>query len=154
VKIKTTYKFTARAVELWPLLFNSKMDTKQPCYFLFGLPKPIECRLEDKDGGVGKTRECVSDKGVIKQNILEWEPNKKLSFELRETNIYFGPCVESIIESFELYQVNDSITKITRITKFGISKHKIFITIPMAIGLKSIHRYVFKNWDRIAAAKK
>lgn len=154
MKIKTTYRFAAKPEELWPLLFNSKMNSEQPCYFLCGLPKPVECRLEERDGGVGKTRECVSDKGIIKQTILEWQPNKKLSFSLRETDIYFGPCVESIVESFELSQVDDKTTKITRVTQFKISKHQLFITIPMAVGLKSIHRYVFKNWDRITSENK
>jgi hypothetical protein len=154
MRIKTTYKFTAKTEELWPLLFNSRMDSKQPCYFLCGLPKPVECRLDHKEGGVGKTRECVSDKGVIKQNILAWEPNKKLSFELRETDIYFGPFVKSIVENFELSQVGDNTTIITRVTDFQLTKHKLFITIPMAIGLKAIHRYVFKNWDRISLESK
>jgi hypothetical protein len=115
------------------------------------LPKPVECRLQDAQGGVGHTRECVSDKGVIKQTILEWEPNKKLSFELRETDIYFGPCVESIVETFEIKAINAQQAYITRHTEFRIkSLMKPFISIPMCIGLKSIHRYVFRNWERLS----
>ena len=154
MKLKTTYRFTAKPEDLWPLLFNSKMDSKQPCYFLCGLPKPVECRLPDSEGGVGKTRECVSDKGIIKQNILEWEPNKKLTFELKETDIYFGPCVESIVESFEIKTISSRETTITRETRFVVSSGmRHFISIPMFIGLKSIHRYVFKNWKRISGNK-
>ncbi len=150
MQIKTSRKFNATPEKLWPLLFNSKMDEEQPCYFLCGLPKPVECRLKD-DGGVGATRECVSDKGVIVQNILEWVPQSKLRFELTQTNIYFGPCVKSIVEGFEIQKVSDKQSIITRQTDFVIkSPFRLFLAIPMAIGLKSIHRYVFKNWQRLS----
>ena len=149
--IKTSRRFNVTPEKLWPLLFNSKMDDKQPCYFLCGLPKPIECRLPDT-GGVGATRECVSDKGIIVQNILEWVPNSKLKFELKQTDIYFGPCVKSIVETFEIQKIDEGHSTITRNTDFVIkSPFRLFISVPMAIGLKSIHRYVFKNWRRLAA---
>src|SRR5688572_26073863 len=91
MQIRTRQIFKAAPDVLWPLLFHSKMDDKQPCYLLCGLPKPLECRLKDSEGGVGKTRECISDKGTIQQTILEWEEGRQLSFELKETDIYFGP---------------------------------------------------------------
>jgi hypothetical protein len=155
MKLTTTKTFDASPEQLWPLLFNSKMNDRHPCYFLCGLPKPLECRLQNDQGGVGATRECVSDKGIIKQNILEWEPDKKLKFELRETNIYFGPCVDSIVETFEIKQINHQQSSITRSTEFIVkSALKPFISIPMFIGLKSIHRYVFNNWHELAKQKK
>lgn len=154
MRLRTTRLFHAKPEDLWPLLFSSKMDDKKPCYFLCGLPKPLECGLKDGEGGVGKTRECVSDKGVMKQTILVWEPDKKLVFELSETDIYFGPCVKSIVESFELKPVGNEQTTITRETNFEVvSVAKYFIAVPMLIGLKSIHRYIFRNWRRISALR-
>jgi len=151
MKLITTKTFNASAERLWPLLFSSKMDNNKPCYFLCGLPKPIECRLQDHEGGVGHIRECVSDKGIIKQTILEWEPNKKLKFELHETDIYFGPCVDSIVETFEIVPIGKDRAKISRQTEFEVkSALRPFISIPMFIGLKSIHHYVFKNWTRLS----
>ena len=151
MKLTTTYKFNAQPEELWPLLFNSKMDEKHPCFFLCGLPKPVECRLADGEGGVGKTRECVSDKGVIIQRIVAWQPNHLLEFHLQETNLYFGPCVNNIKERFELKKINSTQTVITRKTEFHVTSFiKLFISIPIAVGLKSIHHYVFRNWKRIA----
>lgn len=155
MRLRTKRLFHTTPEDFWPLLFGSEMDSKKPCYFLCGLPKPLECRLRDKEGGVGKIRECVSDKGVIKQTILVWEPNKKLVFELSETDIYFGPCIKSIVESFELEPVGDKQTMIVRETKFEVvSSLKYCIAFPMFIGLKSIHRYVFKNWHRISVSRK
>lgn len=132
-------------------MFDSKMDTDVPCKAMFGLPKPVECRLKDGEGGIGAKRECVSDKGTIQQRILEWIPGQTLSFELEETDIYFGPCVQSIVETFQLQPVSPAKTTITRITVFKLKPYaNPFLIIPMSLGLKSIHKYVFKNWQRIA----
>ena len=151
MKLSTTRRFNTSPERLWPLLFNSKMDNKQPCYFLCGLPKPVECQLKDSQGGVGMTRECISDKGTITQTILEWEPNRKLKFELKETDIYFGPCIKSIVETFEIKSISKGQTTITRETEFKvIYLWKIFISLPMMIGLKAIHQYVFNNWTRLS----
>ena len=151
MQVQTIKKFKASPDKLWPLLFNSKMDDRQPCYFLCGLPKPIECRLAD-EGGVGGTRECVSDKGTIVQEILEWEPNSKLSFQLNQTDIYFGPCVKSIVETFEITKISEHESQISRRTNFRIrSPFGFFLSIPMVIGLKAIHNYVFRNWKRLTS---
>jgi hypothetical protein len=151
MKVYTTRRFKSTPEKLWPLLFNSKMDNKQPCYFLCGLPKPVECRLADS-GGVGGTRECVSDKGTIVQKILEWQPNSKLSFELQQTDIYFGPCVKSIVETFEIQKLSEHESQISRRTEFKIkSPFDLFLSLPMLVGLKAIHNYVFKNWKRLAS---
>jgi hypothetical protein len=150
--VQTTYSFNATVDKLWPLLFNSKMDDNQPCILLCGLPKPVECRLPDNQGGVGSKRECVSDRGTIQQRITEWEPGQKLSFELERTDLYFGPCVKSIEEQFELRNDKQGGCKITRTTTFKAKGLLApFISLPMFIGLKAIHRYVFGNWRRLAA---
>lgn len=154
MKLKTTYNYNTTTENLWPLLFGSKMDKDKPCRFLFGLPKPMECKLEGETGGIGKSRQCISDKGTIQQRIIEWEPQKVLSFEMAETDIYFGPCVESIIESFHLQEMGTNKSSITRTTEFKLKSNRFFLTIPIYIGLKNIHWYVFKNWNRIVTESK
>ena len=152
MKLRTTHLFNATPDMLWPLMFNSKMDDKRPSFFLCGLPKPLECRLTEQDGGVGKTRECISDKGIITQEILEWEPNKRLKFRLKETTIYFGQYVKSIVENFEINSVDKHTSTITRTTEFKASTRlKYIMYVPMFIGLKAIHRYVFRNWQKLSA---
>ncbi|GAA4345374.1 SRPBCC family protein [Flaviaesturariibacter amylovorans] len=149
--ISTTQTYPAPAAALWPLLFGSRMDRRHPCRLLCGLPKPVECRLAEAEGGVGKTRECVSDKGVIRQEITAWVPNELLAFELKETNLYFGPCVNSIRERFELKALPGGGTSITRTTDFRIRRpFRLLLALPMAIGLKNIHWYVFRNWKQLS----
>ena len=153
MKVITSRYFSASSQQLWPLLFHSKMDEKQPCFFLCGLPKPLECRLVDDEGKVGATRECISDKGVIRQRIQEWEPNRKLKFELKETSLYFGPLVKSIVETFEIQKMEEGGSNLHRTTEFVVRKgFQPVLTLPMMIGLKAIHRYVFRNWRRLATS--
>lgn len=138
--------------ELWPLLCSYKMDPKIPCLFRLGIPKPVECRLPDGTGGVGQHRQCISDRGIINQRITQWDEPRILRFEMEDTNLYFRPCVNSITEEFSLNRFGDRQTEITRTTTlettgFAASLKKLI----MCIGMKFIHRYVFKNWSRIVA---
>ena len=59
-----------------------------------------------------------------------------LAFRLKETDLYFGPCVESIEEHFELQPLAGGGTAITRRTRFRIRAFaRPFLTLPMLIGL-------------------
>ncbi|GAB3013956.1 hypothetical protein GCM10027051_16560 [Niabella terrae] len=150
MQLSTRYIYQANPEQLWPLLFGSQMDERHPCRMLCGLPKPVECRLEDGQGGVGRHRECISDKGIIKQEILQWEPARLLEFKMVDTNIYFKPCVTEIIERFELQAKGDGQTVFTRRTRFRLRfPASLFAVLPMYIGLKSIHYYVCRNWESL-----
>jgi hypothetical protein len=48
------------------------MDTRIPCVFRLGIPKPVQCRLPDGVGGVGARRECVSNRGVHRYVFENW----------------------------------------------------------------------------------
>ena len=69
MRVRTSIVIQRPPAEVWPLLCSSKMDPRIPCLFRLGIPKPVECRLPDGAGGVGQRRECVSDRGVIRQRI-------------------------------------------------------------------------------------
>jgi hypothetical protein len=56
------------------------------------------------------------------------------------------------VEQFELTDNNHGGCQITRTTTFetkGVFSR--IISVPMFIGLKAIHRYVFSNWQRLSA---
>jgi hypothetical protein len=77
---------------VWPLLCNSKMTESAPLLFKFCIPKPVECRLKTGVGAVGSERQCVSNLGIINQRITCWEENRRLAFEMKDTDLYFGMC--------------------------------------------------------------
>ena len=135
--------------KLWPLLCSSRMDPEIPCLFRFGIPKPVECRLPDGVGGVGHQRQCVSDRGIINQRIIQWDEPNTLRFEMEDTNLYFRPCIDSIIEEFQLKAISSTQTEIKRTTTLTAQGAGAQVKgIIMCIGMKFIHRYVFRNWAR------
>ncbi len=148
MKVISSYPFAAEPHAVWPLLFGSKMTlpSYSPLFFL-GLPKPVECRLASSETGVGATRECVSDRGRITQTITEWNPGKRLTFHMIDTDLYFQPCVASIEDDFELQLLDSGQTTVTRTTTFEVrGLFKSLKAHLLAIGLRRIHRFVFKNW--------
>jgi hypothetical protein len=138
--------------EVWPLLCASRMDPQMPCAFRFGIPKPVECRLPDGQGGVGARRQCLSDHGVVNQRITHWERPRLLRFHMEDTTLYFGPCVTSMVEEFELSEGPCSTTRIRRTTTLQLGGFlRRFRGLLLCLGIKLIHRYVFRNWARLVA---
>jgi hypothetical protein len=144
MKIKTSAIIPKSPEQLWPLLTHSQM-TASGC-FCPGIPRPVACELPSQQGGVGAERRCVSDMGTIHQTITVWEPPTLLQFRMNSTDQYWGPCVNSIEENFELKAI-DNGTRITRTTQISAKRPLSFFKEALfCIGLKRVHFYVFKNW--------
>lgn len=136
---------------VWPLLCSSRMDPAIPCMFRLGIPKPVECRLPEGEGGVGRARECVSDRGVIRQRITHWEVPRLLRFEMVDSTLYFRPFVSGIREEFLLEPAGPEGVRLTRTTQVGLTgRCRIAKSLLMWAGVRAVHRYVFKNWVRLA----
>ncbi|MGC4016872.1 MAG: SRPBCC family protein [Luteolibacter sp.] len=150
-KIRTACVIDAPPEAVWPLLCSSKMDTRIPCAFRLGIPKPVECRLPEGEGGVGRERQCVSNRGIIHQRITCWDAPRCLRFQMEDTNLYFRPCVTSIEEAFELEALDGERTRVVRTTTLAVVGMGRFLkSAIMLAGLKCVHRYVFRNWRRLA----
>ncbi len=153
MRIRTTAILPAPPAAIWPLLCASKMDPAIPCVFRLGIPKPVECRLPDGQGGVGAERQCVSRRGVVRQRITHWQEPALLRFRMEDTTLYFRPCVTALEEEFALEPTAGRRTRITRTTRLATTGCGAFAkALIMGAGLKCVHRYVFKNWARLAAA--
>ncbi len=150
--VKTTWHFRESPEVVWPLLCNSRMEPTHSCLFGLGVPQPKECRLPEGPGSVGSTRQCISDRGTIEQRILVWDEPRRLAFRMEQTDIYFKPCVPTIVEEFSLTPTDAGGTRATRTTRLEIIGW--FRTAKGAMlwfGLKKVHRFVFRNWQRLAA---
>ena len=90
------------------------MEATQSCLFGLGVPQPEQCRLPDSDGGVGSTRQCISDRGIVEQQILIWDEPKRLSFRMEKTGIYFRKFAREIVESFDLVPTDASTAAFDR----------------------------------------
>lgn len=149
MRVRTSIVIQRPPDEVWPLLCSSKMDPRMPCLFRLGIPKPVECRLPDGVGGAGQRRECVSDRGVVRQRITHWEAPRLLRFRMEDTTLYFRPCVTGIEEEFLLEPLGAGATRLTRTTEIAIIGFcRWGKAIVMGVGMKFVHRYVFRNWKR------
>ncbi len=114
--------------------------------FKFGIPKPRRCELPDKVGRVDGIRVCVSDQGVIRQRITEWDAGRSLGFEMVETNIGFYRWVASLKDHFSIESAGTS-SWVTRSTEV---RFRGWMGVAMSwatwVGLKVVHYYVFQNW--------
>lgn len=137
--------------EVWPLLCSSAMDRDRPCLFRVGVPKPVRCMLPDGEGSVGARRECVSDQGRVRQRITRWDPPAALAFEMLETDLPFASLVVGIEDTFELSKAPCG-TAVLRTTKIDVKRAaSVFAPLLLFLGLKQVHRYVFRNWARLLA---
>lgn len=144
MKIRTSTIIKTSRERLWPLLTNSEMSV--PGCFCLGVPKPVECRLPDGEGDVGASRQCVSDRGVVNQEITTWQQPEQLRFEMVNTDHDWSPCVESITEQFDLEDISNG-TRITRTTTLRAKGYfRPLKELGFYFGLKRVHYFVFKNW--------
>lgn len=151
--VQTTWYFPQPPEMIWPLLCNSRMKPTTSCLFGLGLPQPRECRLPDGQGGVGSTRQCISDRGVVEQTILVWNEPSRLVFSMDRSDLYFRSCVPSIVDDFELIPTAEGGTAVTRTTNIQvIGWFRSVKQLALWVGLKKIHRFVFKNWLRLASS--
>jgi len=117
--------------------------------FRLGAPTPVQCRLPEGSGGVGAARQCVSEQGVVRQRITVWEPPGRLAFRMEETDLFFDRFVDGLDDTFELAP-RGSGTLITRTTRVSVRRGlAAVLLLPLWVGLKAVHRYVFRNWQHL-----
>jgi len=151
--VQTSCSFPEPPEAIWPLLCNSRMEPTHSALFGLGLPQPQQCRLPDGHGGVGSTRQCISDRGVVEQTILVWDEPYHLAFSMDRSDLYFRSCVISIVDDFDLVRTPQGGTRATRTTSVQvIGWFRWLKRLALWVGLKQIHRFVFGNWQRLAAA--
>lgn len=149
--VRTRHSYESPASTVWTLMCNSRMDDSASLLFKLGVPQPVECRVPDRHPGVGSERECVSDQGVVHQRILVWAPEKCLSFRMESTDMRFAQRVQELLDTFDLdaTQHGVRVTRTTRVRTRG--RFQRLARVALYFSLKKVHRYVFLNWERLAA---
>ena len=147
--VRTRRVFDVPADSVWPLLCNSKMDHSSALLFKLGVPQPLECRLPAGQG-VGAERECISDQGTIHQRILVWSPPAKMVFRMERLDVPSARGIDDIEESFDLEPSSRGVA-VTRTTRVRVGRgFSLWKRFELRLGLKQVHRYVFRNWQRLA----
>lgn len=155
MKIKSSWVFDCLPEDIYPNFFHSKMDDTYPLSFRLGIPKPLSCKILEGEPKIGHTRQCTTDKGYIRQNIVELEENRKLVYEMKESNVWCKNWVSFIKDTFMLEPLGDNKTKVTRITVFfGVKHIPVLSTLALWFSLRQAHKYASKNWRRLSSINK
>ncbi len=125
------------------------MDRSNSLLFKLGVPQPLECRLP-AGGGVGAERECVSDQGTVHQRILEWEPGRRLSFRMETNDLPSAKGIQLIEDSFDLEPTSSGVAVYRKTRVQVTADYSLLRRLELRLGLKQVHRYVFRNWQRLA----
>ncbi|WP_432968486.1 hypothetical protein [Dactylosporangium sp. CA-233914] len=151
--VHTRWRVACSPEELWPALCDSAVELTPRCpVFYLGAPRPTACRLPDGPGDVGAARQCHSEQGVVRQRITVWEPPARLAFHMEETDLAFSRWVDRLDDRFDLVP-EGSGTRITRTTTVSVRSRFAAVLYPaLWVGLKSVHRFVFRNWQRTRPA--
>ena len=131
------------------------MDDTYPIAFRLGIPKPISCKILEGEPKVGNTRQCTTDRGYIRQDIIELTENSKLVYQMIDSNVWCKDWVSFLQDSFLLEYLDNNKTKVKRITEFKGVKHiPVISTIALWFSLKQAHQYASKNWRRLSTESK
>lgn len=152
MKIHSSWVFECLPEDIYPNFFNASMDNSYPLAFRLGIPKPLWCKVLEGEPKVGHTRQCTTDKGYIRQTIIELEENRRLVYQMKESNVWCRNWVGFLQDSFILSPINESQTKVVRITEFrGVRHLPVISTLALWFSLKQAHQYASKNWRRLSS---
>lgn len=148
MRVTTTRVVPLPPDQAWRLLYDSRMTLRPLCpVFLLGTPRPHECALPGGEGAVGAERECRSEQGTVNQRITVWEPAKRLRFHMESTSLGFDRFLDELTDDFTLAE-HPAGTAVTRTTTFAARGWLKPLRYAMVfVGLKSVHRFVFRNWQ-------
>jgi Polyketide cyclase / dehydrase and lipid transport len=134
--------------EAWRLLCDSRLELRPLCpVFFLGVPRPHECALPSGDGAVGAERECRSEQGTVHQRITVWEPPTHLRFHMETTTLGFDSYLDELSDDFVLAPVagGTRVTRTTTVVARGWLRPLRYAMV--LVGLKTVHRFVFRNWQ-------
>ena len=148
--VRTRETFRCSASTVWPLLLDSRMEPSGGLLFPLGVPRPVACRLPKGEGGLGGERECVSNQGIVHQRILDWQPPYRLTFRMERSDLPQLRSVSALVDTFDLTPGAQG-TRVTRTTQVLLRGPSApWRRLLLFVGLKQVHRHVFRNWQRLA----
>jgi len=151
MQIQSSWLFDCEPEHVFPHFFTATMDDSRPLAFRLGIPKPLSCKVLEGEPRVGRTRQCTTDRGIIRQEIRELVGNRKLVYEMRDSDIWCRDRVAYLRDTFLLEPEGGGRTRVRRITEFrGARPFPLISTLALWFSLRQAHRYAARNWRRLA----
>ncbi len=155
MKIESSWTFDCLPEDVYSHFFCAEMDDTYPIAFRFGIPKPLSCKVLEGEPKIGNTRQCTTDKGYIRQNIIELQENSKLVYQMTDSNVWCKDWVSFLQDTFILEAIENQQTYVKRITEFkGVKYIPMLSTLALWFSLKQAHKYAAKNWRRLSSQSK
>ncbi|RZV37777.1 MAG: hypothetical protein EX272_04600 [Chromatiales bacterium] len=155
MKIQSSWVFDCAPGDIYPHFFSAHMDDSYPIAFRLGIPKPLSCKVLEGEPKVGNTRQCTTDRGYIRQEIVELVADRKLVYEMRDTNVWCRKWVSFLQDTFLLEPIDGDRTRVSRVTEFsGVRSIPVVSTLALWFSLRQAHRYAAKNWRRLSTEMK
>ena len=155
MKIQSSWVFDCAPGDIYPHFFSAQMDDSYPIAFRLGIPKPLSCKVLEGEPKVGNTRQCTTDRGYIRQEIVELVEDRKLVYEMRDTNVWCRKWVSFLQDTFLLEPIEGDRTRVSRVTEFsGVRSIPVVSTLALWFSLRQAHRYAAKNWRRLSTQMK
>jgi hypothetical protein len=158
VRVSSSVEINAPPEAVWAVLCDARMPLTAPCEFQWGRlspPTPVRCELPDSQGGVGARRRCITDRGVVEQEIVEWSVGRRLAFDLVSENTGLSRHVRRMRDVFHLQPTAASAgtTLLTRETDLDATGPCPRLRgLALALAVRRVHRFTLRGFKSIAEA--
>ena len=141
--VVTVRSFPVSEWEAWEALLSFQRITgEKPWLLRMGLPVPQYCTIEGT--GVGATRTCHFDQGVIEERISVWRPPRQLVMEITNVTLPGRDWLKFIDASYELTGNEMGETRVRRTTRIAsVLRPRLYWQPLEDLATQAEHEYLF-----------
>ena len=141
--VKTVRTFPVDPQDAWDsLLAFPEITAEKPWLLQIGLPVPQYCTIQGS--GVGATRRCHFDQGVIEERISVWQPPYRLVMEITNVTLPGKEWLKFIDASYELSETKVGHTSVHRTTRIAsVLRPRLYWQPLEELATQAEHEYLF-----------
>ena len=146
--VETVRTFPVGAWNAWDALLSfPQITAEKPWLLKMGLPVPQYCTIEGS--GVGATRRCHFDQGVIEERVSVWKPPQRLVMEITNVTLPGRDWLKFIDASYELSGTEAGHTRVRRTTRIAsVLRPRLYWRPLEELATQAEHQFLF---DAVAA---
>jgi hypothetical protein len=134
----------AEPEQIWDALIATEdVSAEKPLLLHFGLPVPTRCSLDGS--GVGATRTCYFDSGVIEERVTVWDPPRRFEMDIERVTLPGRHWLRFKSASYLMERLSPNETRVTRTTSISSQLRPAWYWRPLErMGVEAEHEYLFK----------
>ena len=141
--VETVRTFPVGATDVWDALLSfQQIKAEKPWLLKLGLPVPQYCTIDGS--GVGATRICHFDRGVIEERVSVWQPPRRLVMEITNVTLPGRDWLKFIDASYELSGTEAGHTRVRRTTRIAsVLRPRLYWRPLEELATQAEHQYLF-----------